>query len=234
MSTAPNEERPPLSDFCSRTFLFLTSFREHARDRQVSVTEVETLLRNVWRQEKKKSEAWPKLYELYGKAHYLLAVCADEVIRTSDWEHADDWRSQEVEYYGTSIGGERFFDLLQDPSYRDPDKELAEVFYLCLAIGFQGMYAGNPASLQDIRKGLCFELEGVPRDRSDRVTPEVYEHTKGEDFTTMPVASTVRLMIVLVGVVLTLGLLAKAAYSSNVEGLRAAARKIADVDGLNN
>lgn len=228
------EAAPPrlrLSDLCSNTFLYLTSFRRQASHGSLSVAEAEQRLADVWREEEKRSESVPELYDLYKKARYLLVVTADEVMRTTEWAGAQTWPSQEAEQFGTSIGGERFFALMEDPTYRNP--ELAEVFFQCLALGFQGMHAGDTAGLRDMRKRLRLGMEDVPRDRAEFLTPEVYEHTQGEDFTTMPVASTVRLLIILIGVVLTLGLLAKVTYSASVNGLIQSANEIAkSKDGL--
>jgi len=67
---------------------------------------------------------------------YVLTALTDEVIIFSSWEYNNDWQAYplEMELFGKSIAGERFFELLENDGYRDP--ELAELFFVCLGIGF--------------------------------------------------------------------------------------------------
>jgi len=67
---------------------------------------------------------------------YVLTALIDEVIIFSPWKYAQEWQVNpiEMELFGKSIAGEKFFELLESDGYRDP--ELAELFYNCLAIGF--------------------------------------------------------------------------------------------------
>lgn len=67
---------------------------------------------------------------------YVLTALIDEVVIFSPWQYAQDWQAHplEMELFGESIAGEKFFELLENDGYRDP--ELAELFFLCLTIGF--------------------------------------------------------------------------------------------------
>lgn len=67
---------------------------------------------------------------------YVLTALIDEVIIFSPWQYSNEWQTHplEMELFGKSIAGERFFELLENDGYRDP--ELAELFFNCLAIGF--------------------------------------------------------------------------------------------------
>ena len=67
---------------------------------------------------------------------YVLTALIDEVIIFSSWEYNSDWQAYplEMELFGKSIAGEKFFELLENDGYRDP--ELAELFFVCLGIGF--------------------------------------------------------------------------------------------------
>lgn len=229
MSNSPLSAEPAvtLGDVCARTFLFLTTFRQQSQAGiGVSVNGVLNSLHAAWRAEDLEAQRSAEVYELYRKARYLLVVCADELIRTSAWSEAARWPSQESAEFGTTVGGERFFELMEDPTYRHP--ALREVFYQCLALGFQGQHVGDRTALRDMRRNLRLGIEDVPRDRAEYFTPAAYMETQGEDFTSMPVASTARLVIVLIGVVLTLGLLARVAYSKSVKELAETARAIHD------
>ena len=221
-----------LDAITSKTFLFLSTFRGSAGEITMGADEAVLALQSIWRETEASARPHPAVYGSFEKAKYLLVVCADELMRTAPgWEGAPQWPSQEAELYGTTIGGERFFELLDDPTYRTP--ELREVFFSCLALGFQGAHAGDRAFLADTRRKLRYQLEDVPADLSEKITPEAYTETQGEDFQAMPVANSARLFVVLTGVVLLLGVLAKVAYATSVSKLVDRADAIATPkDGL--
>lgn len=60
---------------------------------------------------------------------YVLTSLIDEVIIFSPWQYSNDWQAHplEMELFGKSIAGERFFELLENDGYRDP--ELARTFF---------------------------------------------------------------------------------------------------------
>lgn len=68
---------------------------------------------------------------------YVLTALTDEIIIFSPWQYAREWQSNplEMELFGKNIAGEKFFELLENDGYRDP--ELAELFFVCLGIGFK-------------------------------------------------------------------------------------------------
>jgi type IV/VI secretion system ImpK/VasF family protein len=67
---------------------------------------------------------------------YVLTALIDEVVIFSSWEYHNEWQNHplEMDLFEKNIAGERFFELLENDGYRDP--ELAELFFVCLAIGF--------------------------------------------------------------------------------------------------
>jgi len=83
---------------------------------------------------------------------YLLVGFADEVILSSNWSQAKEWREKllEMELFKTSVAGERFFDLLERDGYRDP--ELADLFFTCLALGFRGKFRAREDELRAIKQ----------------------------------------------------------------------------------
>lgn len=213
-----------LGDVCSRTFLYLTTFRQQCASGSLGLNEALNALRAVWREEELAAQTSPDVHALYRKARYLLVVCADELIRLSEWAEAARWPSQESAEFGTTEGGDRFFQLMEDPAYHHP--ALREVFFQCLALGFQGQHLGDRAVLRDMRRSLRLGLEDVPRDRAEYLVPDAYKETQGEDYTSLPVASTVRLVLVLLGVVMTLGVLARVSYGKSVKSLKDTATSI--------
>ncbi len=94
----------------------------------------------------------PTLHARAETIRYLLVGLADEVLLSSTWSRAKEWREKllEMELFRTSVAGERFFDLLERDGYRDP--ELVEFFYICLALGFRGKFRSRDNELIDIKQ----------------------------------------------------------------------------------
>lgn len=84
----------------------------------------------------------------YAESHYLTARYAavafiDEAILSSDWEHKETWKKDplQLKYYETVNAGEEFFNKLSALSPMESvDKEIREVYYYCLMLGFCGKY----------------------------------------------------------------------------------------------
>jgi hypothetical protein len=79
-------------------------------------------------------------------AEYALVYWADEVLINSRWAHAGQWLAQgllEDRLYGIpvggAIGGHDFYAKAALARLRSRDA--FEVFFLCVALGFQGQYA---------------------------------------------------------------------------------------------
>lgn len=102
---------------------------------------------------------------------YVLTGLADEVILTSNWTHAREWHERllEMEFFKTSVVGERFYDLLEQEGYRDP--ELAELFYTVLVLGFRGRYRNKEDELRIIKQRVYAVLPQRLPDDERRLSP---------------------------------------------------------------
>jgi len=112
---------------------------------------------------------------------YLLVGLADEVILSSNWSRAREWREKllEMELFKTSVAGERFFDLLEMEGYRD--RELAEFFHICLALGFRGKFRNRATELIDLKHRVYAVSAGNLPDDERILTPGAdYAFTGGD------------------------------------------------------
>lgn len=84
----------------------------------------------------------------FATAKYALVYWVDEILINSSWSHALEWRDHilEWEYYRERLAGEEFFEKARQAEGFTRTDAL-EVFFLCVALGFQGKYAVNPAEL---------------------------------------------------------------------------------------
>ncbi len=83
-------------------------------------------------------------YSPYDKSavKYALVAFVDEFFLNRDTESSDIWRQHplQVEYFNELLAGERFFIKL-DELYQAQKKDVLEIYYYCLLLGFKGKYA---------------------------------------------------------------------------------------------
>ena len=76
-------------------------------------------------------------------SRYILCTVLDEAVSCTPWGHNSGWAQQSLLslFHKEVSGGERFFDLLKSLA-QNPTKNrnLLEIMYLCLALGFEGRY----------------------------------------------------------------------------------------------
>lgn len=99
-------------------------------------------------------------------ARYCLCTALDEAVALTPWG-SDAWPAHSllVTFHNETMGGEKFFQLLARLSLNPvQNRELLELQYLCLALGFQGRYRlveGGATQLEHIRQRLHALLAGV-------------------------------------------------------------------------
>ncbi len=102
-------------------------------------------------------------------ARYVLCTTLDEAVLNTPWGHASGWAQQSLlsHFHQEVSGGEQFFKILKSLG-KNPakNKDLLELMYLCLALGFEGRYRiteGGKDKLIKIRDWL-YRL--ISRERS--------------------------------------------------------------------
>jgi len=76
----------------------------------------------------------------YNAARYAVCAWIDETILASAWEWRAQWRADLLQrrFYQSTDAGQRFFTQLD--AIPVEKTQLREVFYFCMALGFQGRY----------------------------------------------------------------------------------------------
>jgi type VI secretion system protein ImpK len=77
------------------------------------------------------------------EATYALAAFMDEQILRSSWSGRQTWMAQPLQlvYFNENTAGEGFYQRLHTLEQTPGSEHLVEVYYLCIALGFQGRYA---------------------------------------------------------------------------------------------
>ncbi|WP_119393191.1 DotU family type IV/VI secretion system protein [Salinibius halmophilus] len=112
---------------------------------------------------------------------FALSAFSDEIVMSSQWPGRFDWMAQplQLEFFGESNGGERFFERLLTLREKGDQASLValEAYYLCLLLGFQGKFAFDGQDrLMSIKASMKSELSkrkgAVNRQLSDKAVPE--------------------------------------------------------------
>lgn len=111
-----------------------------------------------------------------------FAICAwiDEALLNSNWQYKQQWQREQLQrlYYQTTEAGEEFFERLNALGLHQ--REVREVYYLCLALGFMGRFhqPGDEVLLEQLKnsnlKILMGSSLGVPALERKQLFPESY------------------------------------------------------------
>jgi type VI secretion system protein ImpK len=116
----------------------------------------------------------------YDQARFALCAWVDEAILSSRWQQKNRWLNDQLQrfHYNTTDAGEAFFDRLGSVGLHQRD--VREVYYLCLALGFTGRYChpGDEYNLEQIKtsnlKILLGSSVGLPSLERADLFPEAY------------------------------------------------------------
>jgi type VI secretion system protein ImpK len=111
-------------------------------------------------------------------AKYALVALIDETVLSVPGSCRDFWldRPLQLDFFGHNIAGEEFFIRLEKLiSQFDKKKDILEVFYLCLSLGFEGKYKiAAPQQRNDIIDDLGQRLRKMRIRVSAGISPHAY------------------------------------------------------------
>jgi type VI secretion system protein ImpK len=168
-----------LSD-CFMEIIAYTAFAVRADGAEASFDQVHGNLQRLISESESllQAQAFPR--EDYDLARFAVFAWIDETILSSQWEGRHQWQRVQLQrqYYQTTDAGELFYERLNTigPHQRD----VREVYYLCLALGFTGQYcnAGDDFMLEQLSasnlKLLTGSSMGLPSLEKQDLFPEAY------------------------------------------------------------
>jgi type VI secretion system protein ImpK len=110
-------------------------------------------------------------------ARYALCTLLDETAASTPWGGSGAWarHSLLVMFHNEAWGGEKFFQLLsklaEDP---ETNRDLLELMYICLALGFKGRYQvldNGKAAIETLRERLAQMLRKQQGDYERALSP---------------------------------------------------------------
>jgi type VI secretion system protein ImpK len=125
-------------------------------------------------------------------AQYAVAAFIDEAILHSGWQEGPNWSAQTLQamYFAEANAGVNFYTRLADQRRQSP--EAAEVFYLCVLLGFRGQYRDPrvQAQLGGLVDDMSRELAKSPGKRlSPHGDPPDEVVAQGKSFPFLPVTA---------------------------------------------
>jgi type VI secretion system protein ImpK len=109
------------------------------------------------------------------EAKFALVAFLDETIISSQWNQKAAWLSDplQIQMFDTFNAGEEFFSHLEGLRQRSSsNKDVLEIYYLCLALGFKGKFQlQSPESLRRTIDDLNMELHPEMYQVIDSISP---------------------------------------------------------------
>ena len=113
-------------------------------------------------------------------AKFALTAFIDETIVSSGWNQKDSWLSEPLQIllFDTFNAGEEFFSNLNLLRQRSStNKDILEIYFLCLSLGFKGKYQlQSPELLRRIIDDLNMELHPDALTTIDNLSPNAKPH----------------------------------------------------------
>lgn len=169
-----------LSDCFMKTMAYVTYLLKTVESKQPAYEEVKSNIRRLLTESEAESQCDSFTREDYDQARFAICAWVDEAILGSAWNQKNFWLKDQLQrlYYNTTAAGEEFFERLSTIGLHQ--REVREVYYLCLALGFTGRYChkNDEYQLEQIKtanlKLLLGSSVGLPSlERSD-LFPEAY------------------------------------------------------------
>lgn len=169
-----------LSDCFIKTFAYVSYFMGSVETKKPLYEEVKADLLRLIRESEALFGQGGFSRDDYDQARFAVCAWVDEALLNSPWEERNRWLKDQLQrcFYNTTDAGEEFFDRLNALGLHQ--REVREVFYLCLAIGFTGSFChpGDEYQLEQIKtanlKLLLGSSVGLPSLERTDLFPEAH------------------------------------------------------------
>lgn len=159
---------------------YVTYLLKSVESKQPAYEEVKSNIRRLLSESEAFAARAPFNREDYDQARFAICAWVDEAILDSAWNQKNFWLKDQLQrfYYNTTDAGQEFFDRINTIGLHQ--REVREVFYLCLALGFTGRYCNknDEYQLEQIKsanlKLLLGSSVGLPSLERTDLFPEAY------------------------------------------------------------
>lgn len=172
------------------------------------------------------------LLEQAKKLELPIIFFVDNIICTSRLQFASQWSQNRLAGERNELAGdERFFELL-DLDLADTSQEAAErlaVYYVCLGLGFTGMYVAQPEQLRIYRDKVFPRIhQWVDADPRSKISEEAYNSTDTRVLTEPPSNKIILVVIAFVFLSLSILVIYYGLYAKAVGDLKSSVETITE------
>ncbi|MFT5657246.1 MAG: type VI secretion system protein ImpK [Gammaproteobacteria bacterium] len=109
---------------------------------ELTVDQVRTELQNLFQSSEIMAEKSNMHSDFYQAAKFPVVSLVDEMLQTSSWLEKAFWSKNPLQriYFNTTNAGAEFYNRLNVLNKFGPDRDIREVYALCLGLGFRGKY----------------------------------------------------------------------------------------------
>jgi type VI secretion system protein ImpK len=135
---------------------YVCLFRTAPESRRPGATAVRSQLLELLDRMAKTAQAYHMPAADIEEARFAICAFADETLLASDWGGVDQWRREPLQLvlFRTNKAGNEFYDRLARLAPTQIDAR--EIYFLCLALGFQGEYVSDPGRRTEVLRH-CYE-----------------------------------------------------------------------------
>lgn len=169
-----------LTDCFMDLVAYVVYFQKNAAARQPSYEEVKADVLRLLSESEKCLKKGLVPQQDYDQARFVICAWVDEAILSSAWAGKTRWQTEQLQrvFYNVADAGKTFFERLNTLGLHQ--REVREVYYLCLALGFMGRYCqkGDEILLEQLKssnlKLLIGGSVGLPALERMELFPEAY------------------------------------------------------------
>lgn len=109
---------------------------------EMPVDQVRAELQSLFQKSETMAEKNNMPEDFYQAARFPVVSLVDEMLQTSNWAEKSAWSRNPLQriYFDTTNAGAEFYNRLNVLNKFGPDRDIREVYALCLGLGFRGKY----------------------------------------------------------------------------------------------
>ena len=167
------ERKKNLSDLASESFMLILQLR--TTNNYGSAVEIKSRISEMFDRFENNARKTGFDNEKIHFSKFALVAFLDETIISSEWSEKDEWLAEplQIKLFNTFNAGEEFFTHMSNLRQRtSTNKDVLEIYYLCLSLGFKGKYQlQSPENLRRIIDDLNLELHPEAYHSMDILSP---------------------------------------------------------------
>jgi len=129
-----------LVDCFAKPFAFTAYIVGISCDDSLAMPQVTNIIHRLLDESGKMADLAGFSQQEFNEARFAVCAWIDEAILCSTWPERDMWMGELLQrsFYSTNRAGEEFYQRIA--ALNESDREVRDVFYHCLALGFKGRY----------------------------------------------------------------------------------------------